>query len=69
MEACGDLARTGDAYSAEEYESANAVVLTMLVLQPHLEFDNFFMRLFQVATFIFLCVCAPCSSDYVQYNT
>ena len=32
----------------------NAVVLIVLVLQPHLEFDNFFRKLFRVATFIFV---------------
>ena len=58
LEACGDLAQTGHAYSAAEQDSANAVVLIVVALQPHLEFDNFFRRLFREATFIFvLCMC------------
>ena len=57
LEACGDLAQTGHAYSAAEIDSAINVVLIVLALQPHLEFDNFFRRLFLVATFIFvLCM-------------
>ena len=36
----------------------DTVVLIVLALQPHLEFDNFFRRLFRMATFIFvLCMC------------
>ena len=58
LEACGDLCQTAHAYSAAEKDSANAVVLMALALQPHLEFDDFLMRLFRVATFIFvLCMC------------
>ena len=58
LEACGDLAQTGHAYSDTEYASANHVVLIVLVLQPHLEFDNLFRRLFRVATFILVvCMC------------
>ena len=64
LEACGDLAQTGHAYSAAEYDSANAVVLIVIALQPHLEFDNFFRRLFRVATFNFVlrmcCVLQVC---------
>ena len=55
LEACGDLAQTGHAYPAAELDSVNAVVLIVLALQPHLEFDNL---LFWVATFIcVLCMC------------
>ena len=53
LEACRDLAQTGHAYSAAEQDSTNAVLI-VLALQPHLEFDNFFRRLFRVATFIFV---------------
>ena len=57
MEACRDLAQTVHAYSAAEKERENGVVILVLALQLHLEFDNFFMRLFRVATFIFvLCM-------------
>ena len=54
LEACGDLAQIGHACSAAEYDGANAAVLIVLALQPHLEFDNFFRKLFLVATLIFL---------------
>ena len=70
LEACGDLAQTGHAYSAAEKDSANAVVLIVLALQPHLEFDNFFRRLFRVATFIFvLCMCFFVAQGSVQGDT
>ena len=46
LDACGGLAQTGHAYSAAEQDSANDVVLIVLALQPHSEFDNFFRRLF-----------------------
>ena len=42
FEACGDLVQTG------EYENVNHVVLTVLTLQPHLEFANLFRRLFRL---------------------
>ena len=45
MEACGDLAQTGHAYSVAGLDSAN-VVLIVFALQPHFEFGNFFRRLF-----------------------
>ena len=35
-----------------EYHKAKAVVLIVLAFVPHLEFANFFSRLFRVATFI-----------------
>ena len=42
-----------------DVESANAVVLIVPSLQPHLEFDNFFRRLLRVATFkCVLCMCS-----------
>ena len=62
LEACGDQDQTGHTYSAAVYDSANAVVLIVLALQPHLEFDNLFRRLFRVATVI--VVCDFCSSEF-----
>ena len=56
LEACGDLAQTGYAYSVAESDKANAVVQIMLVFQPHLEFANFFMRLFRVAPPYLCCL-------------
>ena len=56
--ACGDPAQTGHANSAAEQDRANAVVLIVLALQPHFEFDNFLRTLFRLATFILvLCMC------------
>ena len=51
---CVDLTHTGAAYSVTEYPSANAVVLIVLALVPHLELDSFLRRLLCVATFIFV---------------
>ena len=52
-----DLDHTRAAFSAIEQHNANAVVLIVLSVVPHLEFANFLMRLLCVATFIFvLCM-------------
>ena len=61
LETCEDLAKTGHTYLVTELDSANAVVLIGLALQPHLEFDNFFRRLFRWATFIFVLFVAQSS--------
>ena len=52
--ACVDLAHTGQAYSAAEYQRARQLGLSVDALHPHFELASLRMMLFLAFTFIFV---------------
>ena len=54
FEACDDLIRTGDPYSADEKHRARVVVRIVLTSVPQLVFANFLRMLFLAPVFVFV---------------
>ena len=54
LRACVDLAHTGQAYSAAEYQRVRQLGLSVDDLHPHFKFTSLRMMLFLAFTFIFV---------------